>query len=491
MKTKVITKSTENQPVVYSFYRVSTDKQNNDRQIEDVRKYCKAFDFDLQKEFQETISGAASLKDRKELQALLKYVDENKPDYIICSELSRLARSQDAVSIIKGWTDKGICFISLKENIKTLDSNGNKNPMTDLLLGILTAINVFELETIKFRVKSGLRKTANKGTWIGCVPFGYSVENQKLVIDPDESETLKMMFEKYNEGWGNNKIASYLNRNKITTKQGRTWKDTSVYKILNNSIAVGKRVWGGETIDMPELRVVEDSVFTSVQDRIHKNANIEPINKHYKNDYLLTGKVLCSCGKHFVGVSRSNIYMCKSKKYASGCNVKSININYLDEAVKKHLMINYSKMLNDNSAVINKTVELKEELSHLQELINDEKETQNYLINNLRKMGQQKFDEKFDASSALVTELQKQIDIINIKLSNTNTYIKMPAIGIINPEFENEINNSDKKVYTSNIFSKVVIDKNLVQKIIETIRIDNEEIIVNLIDGSTFNINRK
>ena len=152
-----------------AFYRVSTDKQNNDRQIEDVRKYCKAFDFDLQKEFQETISGAAKLQERKELQALLKYVEENKPNYIVCSELSRLARSQDAVSIIKSWTDKGICFISLKENIKTLDVNGNKNPMTDLLLGILTAINVFELETIKFRVKSGLRKTANKGTWIGCV----------------------------------------------------------------------------------------------------------------------------------------------------------------------------------------------------------------------------------------------------------------------------------------------------------------------------------
>lgn len=38
MKTIKTTKSTENQPVCVAFYRVSTDKQTNDRQITDVRK---------------------------------------------------------------------------------------------------------------------------------------------------------------------------------------------------------------------------------------------------------------------------------------------------------------------------------------------------------------------------------------------------------------------------------------------------------------------
>lgn len=78
-------------------------------------------------------------------------------------------------------TDQGICFVSLKEGIRTLDKDGKRNPMTDLLLGILTAINVFELETIRYRVKSGLNKTVNKGTWSGGnAPFGYDIQDQKV-----------------------------------------------------------------------------------------------------------------------------------------------------------------------------------------------------------------------------------------------------------------------------------------------------------------------
>jgi DNA invertase Pin-like site-specific DNA recombinase len=480
MKTTEITKSSENQPVCVAFYRVSTDKQNNDRQIEDVRKYCKAFDFDLQKEFQETISGAAKLTQRTELQALLKYVEENKPDYIICSELSRLARSQDAVSIIKGWTDKGICFISLKENIKTLDKDGNKNPMTDLLLGILTAINVFELETIKFRVKSGLRKTANRGTWIGSVPFGYSVINQRLVINPDESETLKMMFERYSEGWSNGKIASYLNRNKITTKQGVTWKDTQVYKILKNPIVIGKRIWGGETIELPELRLIEDSIFTAVQDRLVKKTNVEPLNKQNKYAYLLSGKMVCACGKHFIGINRSKNYICKSHKYGAGCNVKSINMNYLDDAVK-NLLIDNAKILYDYSGITNETKKINDEIIHNQEIIDAEKQTQNYLINNMVKIGQKKFDEKFDDSTTLVSQLQKKNDELNIKLSRTKNFMNISEDILIR----------EYKIKDNGILRRIDVDGELIRKVIDVINIDNEKIKLSLINGSTFDIERK
>jgi site-specific DNA recombinase len=143
---------------------------------------------------------------------MLNYIDEYHPDYVVVSELSRLGRSNLTLHIIEKLTKMQICFISLKEGLKTLNEDKSLNPTTQLIIDILNGINKFELETIRYRVKSGLRKTANAGTWIGAVPFGYIVINQKLVINPNESETLKLMFEKFSEGWGSNKIASYLNR---------------------------------------------------------------------------------------------------------------------------------------------------------------------------------------------------------------------------------------------------------------------------------------
>ena len=98
--------TTDNQLTAVAFYRVSTDKQTNDRQFSDVLRHCNAYGLTLLKEFQETISGASKLSQRKELCQMLEYVDANRPKYVICSELSRLARSQDAISIIKDWTSK-------------------------------------------------------------------------------------------------------------------------------------------------------------------------------------------------------------------------------------------------------------------------------------------------------------------------------------------------------------------------------------------------
>lgn len=475
MKTKTIN---EKQPEAVAFYRISTDRQQTDRQVSDVQKYCKAFGYKIKKEYREIISGASNLNERTELRALIKYVEDNKPAFVICSELSRLARSQDAVTIIKDWTDKGICFISLKENIRTLDSDGNKSPMTDLLLNIMTAINIFELETIKYRVKSGLRKTINTGVWSGGhAPFGYSIIDKKLVIN-DEAEHVKFMFEKYSEGYGTIRITTYLNRNNIKTKTNINWTDTKVYKILSNPIYNGKRRWKAEIIDAPELKIIDDSIYTSVRNRLENRLNHTTINKQSKYDYLLTGKIKCACGKHFVGQGRKNIYMCKSKKYGKGCNIKSVRIDFIDEEIRYHLK-QHSKLLWDNSGLNDKIKEMKDEVLELQTKINDEKKYQNYLINNLPKIGQQAFDKKWDASTELVTRLQKQLDGINIKLSRSKNIVERNDDEIRSGEFTG-----------SDILRRMDVTNDIIRKVIDRIDIDNDNIQVNLINEKSFVIDR-
>lgn len=309
-------------------------------------------------------------------------------------------------------------------------------------------------------------------------------KTKRLVINAEE-QTVVNMFQWYGQGWGTHKIASQLNIQKISTKEGKQWVDTKVYKILSNPIYTGNRMWNNEPIEMPELRIIDDSLFANVKKRLADNANVAPINKHFKYDYLLAGKIRCACGQNYVGQGRHNIYMCKTKKYAGGCNTKSVKINWLDEEVKKHLIIKHSELLNDNASIINKTAELQDELLHLQEKVNEEKTHQNYLINNIIKIGQQIFDKKFDASTALVKQLQEQIDTINIKLSNTKNFMQMAtAVARIIPTEDGRL------IVTKAQIDETFISKDLVQKIVERIDIDNDQANVTLVNGNTFTIKR-
>lgn len=485
MKTKESSKSAVSQDVAVTFYRVSTDKQSNERQFEDVRKYCKAYGYTISKEFEEIISGASKLTQRKELKAMLQYVQETKPKYVICSELSRLARSQDAVNIIKGWTEQGICFISLKEGIRTIDADGKSSAMTDLLLSIMTALNVFELQTIKYRVKSGLSKTVNTGTWSGgAVPYGYYLERKRLIVNSKESEWVKYMFEKYAEGWGTTKIAMHLNKLGISTKGGVQWNDTGIVKILNNSIYVGKRKWLTDIIEQPELRIIDDTTFSAVQKRLSEKSNTGLYNKQKVYNYLLSGKITCACGKRMVGKGDIDKYICKSNKYSAGCGVKPVSLSLTEEKIKTELYINYNSLLGDNKQIIDNTMSLEAELSELAEKIAKEKIHQNYLINSISRIGESKFNEKFDASKVYLQTLEAGAEEISIKLKATQKFRSMitpKGFKVTNP------------ISTIPVIGtgEISIDKELLQSVIDKISVDNENIEVSLVNGNKFQFTRE
>lgn len=82
---------------VVGYARVSTEAQDITRQIELITAYCSDRNYHLIKIIQEKISGAR--KDRKSLNELLD-VDDAVADMIIVSELSRLSREDDILSVL-------------------------------------------------------------------------------------------------------------------------------------------------------------------------------------------------------------------------------------------------------------------------------------------------------------------------------------------------------------------------------------------------------
>lgn len=136
--------------------RVSTDKQEYNRQVVELTDYCSKMGWDVAKVFTNKVSGAKKNEDRSEIMEMLAYVEENKIDKVCVLEISRLGRNTlEALKVIELLNEKKICLFIKNYNLETLDAKGNVNPITSLICTILLEISSMERHTIIERMASG------------------------------------------------------------------------------------------------------------------------------------------------------------------------------------------------------------------------------------------------------------------------------------------------------------------------------------------------
>ena len=136
--------------------RVSTDKQEYNRQVVELTDYCSKMGWDVAKVFTNKVSGAKKNEDRSEIMEMLAYVEENKIDKVCVLEISRLGRNTlEALKVIELLNEKKICLFIKNYNLETLDAKGNVNPITSLICTILLEISSMERHTIIERMSSG------------------------------------------------------------------------------------------------------------------------------------------------------------------------------------------------------------------------------------------------------------------------------------------------------------------------------------------------
>lgn len=136
--------------------RVSTDKQEYNRQVVELTDYCSKMGWDVAKVFTNKVSGAKKNEDRSEIMEMLAYIEENKIDKVCVLEISRLGRNTlEALKVIELLNEKKICLFIKNYNLETLDAKGNVNPITSLICTILLEISSMERHTIIERMASG------------------------------------------------------------------------------------------------------------------------------------------------------------------------------------------------------------------------------------------------------------------------------------------------------------------------------------------------
>lgn len=164
--------------IIYA--RVSTQGQDYDRQLAELRQYADRIGYDVVKTFSEKISGAKKVEERQAMTELLNYVEVNKVDKVLIYECSRLSRhAVDFLSIIEIFNERKISLYIHQNGLETLLPNGEINPIATLVLGILAQFNSMERSLIRSRMESGYNNFRLNGGVVGR-KTGYRKTTEQL-----------------------------------------------------------------------------------------------------------------------------------------------------------------------------------------------------------------------------------------------------------------------------------------------------------------------
>ena len=152
--------------VIYA--RVSTQGQDYERQLAELRDYAQKMQYEVVMEFCEKVSGAKTVAERQALTELLLFVESNKVDKVLIYECSRLSRRAiDFLTVIENLTAKKISVYILQNGLETLLPNGQPNPIAQLVMGILAQFNSMERSLIRSRMESGYNHYRAVGGKVG------------------------------------------------------------------------------------------------------------------------------------------------------------------------------------------------------------------------------------------------------------------------------------------------------------------------------------
>lgn len=372
--------------VIYS--RVSTNAQDNKRQINELKAFAKQQNLDVLEVFDEKITGASEAFGREAFKKLKDFIEKNQVDCLLIWELSRLGRKMiDVINTVEYFSDKKINIYIKIHNLWTLDDNLNRTSSSKILISILSVHDEERRRETKLQSISGIReKVAQGGVGTGSLKaYGYKAEDKKLIVDDEEAKIVKIIFKKYLGGLGTGQIAKYLNNKSIPTRYNKffqdksvktkfgnvkkgvhfKWRDGTIYGILTNSIYKGERRHKKETFSIEPIISQKD--FDTVQKKLSSNFNKKNTNRLYQN--VLKEKIICPrCGltyfMHKRANKRDNAYKCLSKRYNEYCGNPSVNIDKLNNAVypylKKEILFGAKLNKSKEQEIIEKQLENKE-----------------------------------------------------------------------------------------------------------------------------------
>ena len=257
----------------------------------------------------------------------------------------------DDTRLTRNDTDLQFLHLTMKQRGVKLFVGSSMEPKkwdwtTDLVDTIITKVNQ---QQIRIQVRKSIRskrKLFSDGCYMkGDPPFGYKLENKRLVPDEDRKEWVQKIYRWYDDGMTTTQIQKILFENSIfpprySISNNKWFPLETIVNILSNQNYIGIDVYGDLTNQCPPL--VDRRIFDSVQKKISdkKGSKIE-----VKHDGLLKNILKCPDRKMMtvLGVKKHRkhpLYTCGhrersyKKRSTNECPIKkSLQVELLDEYI--------------------------------------------------------------------------------------------------------------------------------------------------------------
>ena len=262
--------------------------------------------------------------DRPALRRLLADIEAGKVDCVVVYKVDRLSRSLlDFARIMEIFERHNVSFVSVTQAFSTASSMGR------LVLNVLLSFAQFEREMISERTRDKIAAARRKGKWSGGMPvLGYDVVDTKLVVNPEEAERVREIFQSYLEHRSLLAVVKHLRAKGWRTKQwttkkgtrrgGRPFNKNSLYQLLTNVVYVGKIRYKDEVHEGEHEAIVDARTFQAVQSMLRRNGRSGGRGVRNKYNALLRGLLrcaACNCGMSHAYTSKRNrlyrYYVCQ------------------------------------------------------------------------------------------------------------------------------------------------------------------------------------
>ena len=183
----------------------------------------------------EGITGT-SIDKRDEFKRMMRDAKNRKLDRILVKSVTRFARNAlECIEAVRELKTCGVTVYFENDNIDTACMN------SEMILYIKSAFAQGEAMSASKRMQTSVRMKMADGTYVpSSVPFGYRLVDNTLVVEPEEAEIVREIYQMYLSGKGATVILKYLQSTRAPNLQ---WSESGINYILTNERYIGDSLW--------------------------------------------------------------------------------------------------------------------------------------------------------------------------------------------------------------------------------------------------------
>nr|DAI83183.1 MAG TPA: integrase [Caudoviricetes sp.] len=318
------------------------------------------------------ISGMHADK-REEFQRMLRDAKLGKIDMIITKEISRFARNTlDSIQYTRELLSYGVCVWFQNDGINTIDDD------SEFRLTIMAGVAQDEIRKLSSRVKFGHAQSIKNGVVLGHRMYGYSNNQGKLELIPEEADMVRMIFQDYASGISTPRIEKKLwDMGYRSFKGGKINRDV-IKNIIRNPKYKGYYCGGKvKVVDMftkkqeflPQSewimfkddgsrvpQIIDETTWEKANAYLRERGEaIKSRRTSFKNENIFTGKLFCAndgapywMKQHYIRGKEDVRWVCsyKIKNGAASCDSFGLAESELKEVIAD--LINESSENIDN-----------------------------------------------------------------------------------------------------------------------------------------------